>query len=277
MTTIKTEVQPDVFYPLLSLPIAEGAARAAGAMIRRNYRRLRTINSAELLETTNKASENIIARTLRAAYPGSQVASEEGIQLPITPQHDNLTWWIDPLDGEANFAHGVPRFSVSVACINNQTKEILLGIVYDPMTDECFCAVRGNGATVNGEPIKVSRTETLNEALVASGFPVGPRTEDNNTAEWSAFVPRCQGIVSMESTALDMCYVATGRFDVYWESELAIWDAIAGILIVEEAGGRVTDYTGEPVKLDVPIRLLATNRTLHAESLEVLASAHKTN
>lgn len=273
MTTTKTEPQPQVFYPLLSLPIAEGAARAAGALIRRNYRRLRSADSHELLEQTNQASENIIARTLRAAYPGSHVASEEGIQLPITPQHDNLTWWLDPLDGESNFAHGVPRFSVSVACLNNQTNEILLGIVYDPMMDECFCAVRGNGATCNGEPIKVSRTETLTDALVASGFPIGPRTENNNTAEWSAFVPRCQGIVSMESTALDMCYVAAGRFDMYWESDLAIWDIAAGALIVEESGGRLTDYSGNPVELNAPVHVLATNRTLHAESIEVLASA----
>lgn len=273
MTTTNLETRPEVFYPLLSLPIAEGAARAAGALIRRNYRRLRNADSKTLLEQTNQASENIIARTLRAAYPGSQVASEEGIQLPITPQHDNLTWWIDPLDGESNFAHGVPRFSVSVACINNQTNEILLGVVYDPMADECFCAVRGNGATCNGEPIQVSRTETLSDSLVASGFPIGPRTENNNIAEWSAFVPRCQGIVSMESTALDMCYVASGRFDVYWESELAIWDITAGVLIVEEAGGRVTDYAGKPVELTLPVHVLASNRTLHAEAIETLATA----
>ena len=273
MTTTEIETQPQVFYPLLSLPIAEGAARAAGALIRRNFRRLRSADGKELMEQTNLASENIIARTLRAAYPGSHVASEEGIQLPVTPQHDNLTWWIDPLDGEVNFAHGVPRFSVSIACINNRTNEILIGVVYDPIADECFCAVKGNGATVNGEPIKVSRTETLGESLVASGFPAGPRTEHNNVAEWSAFVPLVQDIVSMESTALDMCYVAAGRFDIYWESELAVWDVMAGLLVVEEAGGRVTDYSGQPVALNAPVQVLATNRTLHANAVETLALA----
>jgi myo-inositol-1(or 4)-monophosphatase len=264
--------QPDVFYPLLALPIVEGAARAAGAAIRRQFHRPRSTNAQEVLEATNRLSENFLARNLRAAYPGSRIASEEGIQVPITPQHDNLTWWIDPLDGEFNFVHGVPRFGVSVACVDDQG-EVLVGVVYDPMLDECYTAVTGHGATLNGEPIKVSRTAVMREAMVASGFPIGPQTR--NLAEWSAFLPHCQGIVSMEATALDLCYVAAGRFDVYWEAELQTWDVAAAMLIITEAGGRVSDYSGATFSLSTPTSILATNRTLHAEALSILASAVK--
>lgn len=265
-----TAQSPEVFYPLLALPIVEGAVRAAGAAIRRQFRRARNSHAGELLNTTNSTSENIIARNLRAAYPGSRTASEEGIKLPVTAQHDNLTWWIDPLDGETNFLHGIPRFGVSVACVNDK-QEVLVGVVYDPMLDECFTAVAGHGAALNGEPIKVSRTDTLAEAMVASGFPVGP--EARNLREWAAFMPRVQGIVSMESSALDLCYVATGRFDVYWESDLKTWDVAAAALIIAEAGGRTSDFAGDAFDLQNPSNILASNRTLHAAALDVLANA----
>jgi myo-inositol-1(or 4)-monophosphatase len=265
-----TSSQPEVFYPLLALPILEGAVRAAGAAVRRNFKRARTLPPQEALALSNQISESIVARNLRAAYPGSRMVSEQGLQLPVTPKHDNLTWWIDALDGEFNFLHGVPRFSVSAAC-TNEAGEILLGVVYDPIADECFTAVKENGAMLNGEPIQVSRTDLLRDAMAASGFPTGVENT-TNLREWNAVAPQVQGIVSMESTALDLCYVAAGRFDVFWEADLDTWDVAAAILIITEAGGRVSTYQGAELDLKAPTHVLATNRTLHTEAVKILSA-----
>lgn len=180
----------------------------------------------------------------------------------------SLTWWVDPLDGTYNFVHGVPRFSVSIGCVD-ANGDVLLGVVYDPMFEECFCAVRGGGATCNGEPMRVSRAIALRESLAASGFPADLRASHNNTAEWSAFVPRCQGMARMGSAALDLCYVASGRFDLYWEFGLAAWDMCAGVLIVQEAGGQVTDYLDQPFDVRKRGGLLASNSLVHDEALSI--------
>lgn len=260
-------------YPLeLMLHIAEGAARAAGAVLHRKYdlpRNVRDKNLNDLVTDADQESEALCRAVLRAAFPDHNIAGEEeGVEIknPAMP-----TWWIDPLDGTYNFVHGVPRFSVSIACLapNNQ---VLVGAVCDPMFGETFTAAAGRGAFCNGKPIQVSAVHQLRSALVASGFPANLRTTDNNTAEWTAFVSKTQGMARMGSAALDLSYVACGRFDVYWEYGLAAWDMSAGVLLVREAGGTVTDYEGNLFDLHKRGGLLSSNGLLHSEAVAVLQS-----
>lgn len=265
----------------LAAQIAEGAARAAGAMIRRAFDQPRNVSDKgvnDLVTATDVASERLLTHMMHTAFPNWRVAGEEGARLaPTHDEGDNpLTWWIDPLDGTTNFVHSIPRFGVSLGAVDPQGN-VLVGVVYDPMRDDCFCAVRGDGATYNGAPIHVSSTAQLRGALAASGFPGDLRTTNNNTAEWAAFVSRCQGMARMGSAALDLSYVACGRFDVYWEYGLATWDMCAGVLIAQEAGGQVTDYAGQPFNVLKRGGLLATNGLLHAEALDVLNAVRKSD
>lgn len=258
----------------IALSVAEGAARAAGALAREAFRRPRPAEDKgvnDLVTATDRANEALIVGILRTAFPTHRIAGEEGTRITGAIPADAPTWWIDPIDGTYNFVHGVPRFTVSIGCVS-ATGEILLGVVYDPNMDECFTAIQGDGAFCNGVAISVSKTAQLRSALAASGFPSNLRTENNNTREWSAFVPRCQGMARMGSAALDLCYVASGRFDLYWEFGLATWDICAGVLIAREAGGRVTDYAGDAHNINGGGELLATNGLLHTEAVELLQS-----
>ncbi|HVO43026.1 MAG TPA: inositol monophosphatase family protein [Aggregatilineales bacterium] len=260
----------------LALDIAESAARAAGALIRRAYRLPRHIEDKgvnDLVTDTDRVSETLIVRLLQTALPTCNIAGEEKGMRPTQPDAP-LTWWIDPLDGTTNFVHGVPHFSVSIGAVDPQDN-ILAGVVYDPLFDECFRAGRGLGATCNGDPVHVSTRSRLSDSLAASGFPTDLRAEGNNTAEWSAFVPHCQGMSRMGSAALDLCYVAMGRFDLYWESGLATWDMLAGVAILQEAGGRVTRYGGEPLNIHQRGELVASNGLVHDEAMGVLASVRR--
>lgn len=260
----------------LALHVAEGAARAAGALIRRDYRlprdtRDKAVN--DLVTGTDVASEEIILGILRAAYPTYAINTEETGEY-AGEGADALTWWVDPLDGTYNFVHGVPRFSVSVALANHDG-EVLAGVVYDPLFDELFAALRGQGVTCNGEPIRVSDAVRLRDSLVASGFQSHLRAENNNRAEWSAMVERCQGVARMGSAALDLCYVACGRFDLYWEYGPTAIDRAAGVLMLLEAGGQLTDVEGNPFHAVESPSILASNGRIHEEALGVLSAARK--
>jgi myo-inositol-1(or 4)-monophosphatase len=260
----------------LMLSVAEGAARSAGALLREAYWKPRKVTDKgvnDLVTESDVASEKKIVSLLHAAFPTMNIHGEEGAHVTGTAPY---TWWIDPLDGTYNFVHSVPRFSVSIACVD-EMGEVIVGVVYDPMFDECFCAVKDGGATRNGETIGVSQAAALRDSLAASGFPADLRTTDNNTQEWAAFVPRCQGMCRMGSAALDLCYVATGRFDLYWEYGLATWDMGAGVLIAREAGGQVTDYTGQLFNVIQSGGLLASNGHVHAEALSVFASVRQSS
>ncbi len=265
--------QQNVSLDVLSA-VAEGAARAAGAILRHDYRLPREVRYKsfnDMVTRTDVASEELILKLLRTAFPTQRIVSEE------TGTHegsgeDGLNWWVDPLDGTYNFVHGVPRFSVSIACTDADGK-VLVGVVYDPMFDELFSAVRGQGATCNRVPIHVSSAPDLQHALAASGFSGDLRPTNNNRAEWSAFVGRCQGMARMGSCALDLCYVACGRFDLYWEYGPTAIDRAAGALIVLEAGGRLSDVPGNPYHaIDSP-STFASNGLVHEEALAVLAQA----
>ena len=257
----------------LAANVAEGAARAAGALIRRDFKRPRNVRDKginDLVTETDVASENLIVGILQAAFPNHAIMAEE--KGSYTDHDSDYTWWIDPLDCTTNFVHGVPRVGVSIGCVDRGASP-LVAVVYDPLFDECFRAVKGGGAFCDGYPIAVSNAQRLQDSLAASGFPGDLRKTNNNAPEWSAFVERCQGMARMGSSALDMAYVASGRFDLYWEfAEPPLLDRIAGMLIVHEAGGRVTNCDGKPFNFLEDTCILASNGAVHDEALGVLAS-----
>lgn len=249
-------------------------AQAAGAILRDHATRPRHADHkaalVDLVTEADRASEAFILQRLQTTFPQHQVVGEEGSNYqPVDA--NGYRWYIDPLDGTTNFAHGLPHFSISMALTNADGWPIV-GIVYDPMRDECFAATKGGGATLNGQSVHVSSTERLAGSVVASGFPYDKWTDpENNAAQWGHFVVRSQGVRRMGSAALDLAYVGAGRFDGYWEQKLQRWDVLAGILVVLEAGGTVTDYAGDPSGITVARpRLVASNGLIHAEMLDVL-------
>lgn len=250
--------------------LAERLARAAGAIQRERYETafsVRTKSAAiDLVTEVDHACEALIVEGLSAERPGDAILAEEG----GGEDHPDARWrWvIDPLDGTMNFAHGYPRFCVSIGVECQGRAEV--GVVYDPLLDELFAAVRGEGATRNGRPIRVSDEHQLGRALLATGFAYDVhRSEDDNVDHFAHFVKRARGLRRDGSAALDLCYVASGRLDGYWELKLHPWDVAAGNLIVEEAGGRTSDFAGGPSRGDGR-ETVASNGHLHAAMIEVL-------
>jgi len=224
--------------------LAIRAAKDAGGVIRDGFERPHDTSMKgrrELVTETDKASENTILEHLRAECPDDLVIAEESApELAESPR----VWIVDPLDGTNNFAHGYPFFSVAIAI--EEEGELASGVVYDPLRDELFVAEKGRGASMNGEPIRVSRSGALLESLVATGFPYD-RTDDsgNNLANLNRFIVAVRGIRRGGSAELDLVYVARGRLDGFWEQGLKTWDVSAGGLIVREAGGAVTNFGGD--------------------------------
>ncbi len=253
------------------LSVAVEAARGAGTLLRDalgGTRRIRYKGSpTNLVTEMDQRAESLIVGRLRQAFPDHAILAEEsGAQ----PGRSDYRWLIDPLDGTTNYAHGVPVFAVSVAL--ERAGEVVLGVAYDPNLDECFLAERGGGATLNGQAIHVSETPTLDESLLATGFPNDIRTaSQTNLPEYSALSLRTRGVRRIGSAVLDLCYVAAGRFDGYWELRLGPWDMAAGGLIVQEAGGRLTDVRGGTWRLEGP-GVLASNGRIHAAVLDALAA-----
>lgn len=214
------------------------------------------------------ASEHLIREAIASHYPRHQVLGEEG---GLAEGASDYRWVVDPLDGTTNFAHGYPVFAVSIAL--EHQGEIIVGVVYDPMRDELFAAERGAGATLNRRPIRVSTTAELTRSLLSTGFPYDIRTASlNNLDHWRNFAMNAQALRRIGSAALDLCYVACGRFDGFWELNLGAWDSAAGALIVEEAGGVVTGFAGQPFSIYKP-ELLASNGLIHDRMQQVLAMA----
>jgi myo-inositol-1(or 4)-monophosphatase len=202
----------------------------------------------DLVTDTDRAVEALIVERLQRAFPDHLIVGEEGStgRQPARPAEDRYAWYVDPLDGTTNFAHGHPQFAVSLALARGA--ELLLGVVLDPLRDELFAAVQGGGATLNGEPIHVSAVAELEQALLATGLPYDRRARLDFYLEFiKVAVRQAQGIRRAGSAALDLCYLACGRFDAYWEWKLGPWDHAAGALIVREAGGWVTDM-GRPLR-----------------------------
>ena len=219
-----------------------------------------------LVTEADLRAEETVIRTIKEAYPTHQILSEEqGLQATQTTP---FKWIIDPLDGTTNFAHGFPMYNVSIGLEHEGTG--IIGVVYDPTRKEMFVGQKGRGATLNGTPVHVSGVPKLGEALLVTGFAYDVHTvSDNNLKEFCQFTLRARGIRRTGTAALDLCYVACGRLDGFWELKLNPWDTAAGKLIVEEAGGRVTNYKGEPFSI-YEKDIVASNGLIHDEMTDIL-------
>ena len=220
---------------------------------------------ANLVTIADKKSEELIISGILGRYPGHSILAEES---GVTQPGASVKWVIDPVDGTTNFAHGYPFYCVSIGVEENG--EIVCGTVYDPVRDEMFSAGRGQGAYCNGERLQVSKVEQLSQALLITGFPYNFRESlDTVIDQFRKFLVASQAVRRGGSAALDLCYVAAGRLDGFWELNLQPWDTAAGRIILEEAGGRVTNFEGNTSSI-YEKQILATNGRVHEEMLAVL-------
>ncbi len=267
-----------MLLPEQLLPDLAAIVRGAGDIILRHFAAPIPISDrkstrSDIVTAADTEAEAFIVRELLARFPDHHIVGEEGggqgAPAAAAPYH----WFVDPIDGTVNFAAKLPHFCTSIA-LATPDRQPLLGVVYDPTRRELFTAVAGRGAQLNGQPVRVTQTATLNDAVVSTGFPYDKHTNpDNNLREWAAFLQHIRGERRLGSAALDLCYVAAGRLDGYWEKDLKPWDAMAGMLIAREAGGTVTDYAGgaDPQRLDRG-RYVASNGRIHDAMLAVLRS-----
>lgn len=226
-------------------------------------------NSTDLVTQADIESERLILDAIRATFPDHAILSEESGESKAEGIGDpEYRWLVDPLDGTTNFAHGLPGFAVALAL--EKFGRLILSVTYDPLRDELFTAQVGRSACLNGQPIHVSSAPTLQKSLVSTGFAYIRATTDlNNLAEFSRVMPRVQGIRRLGSAALDMAYLACGRLDAYWEYHLSPWDWAGGALLVQEAGGAVTNMQGHPWRIG-DTGLVASNGLIHDELLATL-------
>lgn len=215
----------------------------------------------DLVTETDRASEQLIVSRLRAAFPTHSIVAEEGGGQRAASEY---TWYVDPLDGTTNFAHGFPVYNVTLAL--ERAGELLCGVIIDPTRDDVFSAEAGGGAYLNGQPIRVSEVATLEDALVATGFPSRKRHQNVNVHFYYQLAMLTHGVRRAGAAALDLAYVACGRLDLFWEFSLNPWDMAAGVLLVREAGGRVSGMHGEPFSLRGK-HLLADNGLVHDETV----------
>ena len=257
------------------MSVAWEAATAAGTLIREHWQKPKSIDykgAIDLVTSVDRQSEQRIVELLRNHFPDHSILAEEETNWVGTEGRHR--WIIDPLDGTTNFAHSYPQFSVSIAL--ECDGEVILGLVYDPLHGECFKAVKGEGATLNGNPIRTSAVKELDKALLATGFPYDQREKaDFYLSIFKAFMTRSQGIRRNGSAALDLCYVACGRIDGFWELKLRPWDTAAAALIVEEAGGRLSELSGKKFSIWGE-ETLASNGAIHDEMVSVATAAVNT-
>jgi myo-inositol-1(or 4)-monophosphatase len=255
------------------LEVARGAALEAGRMLRSGLDERREVSYkgvVDLVTNFDHRAQELIFDRLAAAFPDHGFLAEEGLNRG---GQGEFRWVFDPLDGTTNFAHRFPVFTVSIA-LEHQGR-IILGVVYDPMRDEMFQAVEGEGALLNGRRVRVSAVDDLNRSLLATGFPYDLRESPvNNIAHFNRFLARAQAIRRCGSAAMDICYVACGRFDGFWELKLKPWDHAAGALIVREAGGRVSDFGGGEFEIN-SLESLASNGLIHQAMIRVLGLGKK--
>jgi myo-inositol-1(or 4)-monophosphatase len=220
-----------------------------------------------LVTEADLASEELIIERIKSYYPKHSILAEEAGNAVVIGGENKWKWVIDPLDGTTNFAHGYPCFCVTMALEHDA--EIVIGVTFDPTRDEMFAAERGRGATLNGKPIRVSETEDLSEALIVTGFPYDFKRRADFARHLTEFLLQSRGVRRDGSAAIDMAYVACGRFDGFWEEGLNPWDMAAGSLLIEEAGGQVTGYDNSRFSIYRP-PIAASNGLIHSQMLNVL-------
>jgi myo-inositol-1(or 4)-monophosphatase len=254
------------------LSVAWDAANSAGEIIRASWHQPKSIDykgAIDLVTSVDRETERSIVELIRRNFPSHSILAEE--ETNVESKENEYRWIIDPLDGTTNFAHGYPQVSISVALEHGG--QPILGLVYDPLRRECFRAVKGQGATLNGSPIQISTVKELDKALLATGFPYDRREKaDYYLSFFKAFLTRCQGIRRNGSAALDLCYAACGRIDGFWELKLRPWDTAAASLIVAEAGGTISDFSGNQFSI-WGNETLASNGLIHAEMLAALKAS----
>lgn len=247
------------------------AREAGGVLVDKLGRALQVSNKGaiDLVTEADLAAEKLIIERIRSHYPRHAVLAEEsGASEDNTGNSaGEWKWIIDPLDGTTNYAHGYPCFCVSIGVERGGKLE--LGVVYDPMRNEMFAAERGQGATLNERPMRVSGIEELSRAMLCTGFPYDVRERSDFARDFSNFTMHAQAVRRDGSAALDLAYVACGRFDGFWEDGLKPWDIAAGVLLIEEAGGSVTDFQGAPLDIYSP-RVLASNGLVHRSMIQVI-------
>jgi myo-inositol-1(or 4)-monophosphatase len=243
-------------------------AKDAGRLLQDKLGRVDSVEfkgAVDIVTEMDKRAEDLIVAAIMERFPDHGILAEEGAEVKSTSPH---RWIIDPLDGTTNYAHGFPFYCVSIGF---ETDGVMAaGVVYAPALDELFSAELGKGAFLNGERIHASKTAKLDTSLLATGFPYDIRTsKDNNLDHFGNFAVRVQAIRRAGAAAYDLCSVAAGRFDGFWEMKLKPWDVAAGVLMVREAGGVVTDFANGEFSMD-ECEVLATNNLIHAEMLAVL-------
>lgn len=253
----------------------ETLARQAGEILRAGYGRQNMVyhkGEIDLVTDLDHQSEDYLVGEIRRRFPGQRIITEESGALP---GEGGSLWYIDPLDGTVNFAHGIPLFTVSVGYA--EQGQVRLGAVYDPMRDECFTAEAGCGAWINGKPMHVSDAQTLDQSLLVTGFPYDIRTNPVNNLDLFVRFSLCsQGVRRLGSAAMDLCYVACGRLDGFWETRLSAWDVAAGGLIAHEAGATVTNLAGDPDYLSPPCSILAAAPAVHPQMLRLILDVSQT-
>lgn len=255
------------------LNFAINTAREAGRMLLERFgRHLQISNKGaiDLVTEADLAAEAFIIERIKSYYPRHQILAEESgaSETRFAGEGLDYRWIIDPLDGTTNYAHGYPCFCVSIAL--EHKGEITLGVICDPVRDELFAAERGAGATLNERRIHVSDVDDLSRALLCTGFPYNVREYADFARHFTNFIMHAQAVRRDGSAALDLAYLACGRFDGFWEEGLHPWDVAAGVLLIEEAGGRVSRYDNSPFNIYTP-PILASNALIHDEMIRVLA------
>lgn len=241
------------------LPHIRRIAQEAGDLLMSHFGKvdIEYKGEVDIVTKADRESETLIVGAIRKLWPGHDITGEEGTN---TKTGSDFRWYIDPLDGTTNFAHGYPVFCVSIALEHND--ERIAGVIYDPTRREMFAAEKGSGAELNGRPIRVSKVGELSESIVATGFPSQKRHRNPNIHFYHQITMKTHGIRRAGSAAMDLAYVACGRFDGYWELNLNSWDTAAGVLIVQEAGGVVTDFWNAPFNI-ASKEVLAGNPAIH--------------
>ncbi|MFW5772933.1 MAG: inositol monophosphatase family protein [Phototrophicaceae bacterium] len=223
----------------------------------------------DIVTEADRDTESFLVGAIQREFPAHHIVGEEGGGTGAPVESADYRWYIDPIDGTTNYVNRIPIFAVSLALTDHDMKP-LVSVVYNPAHGELYSAARGYGAALNGAPLRVTGVTELGSCVLGSGFPYDKYTnDDNNLAEWGRFLRRTRGLRRMGSASLDLCYVAAGRFDGYWESRLNPWDYLGGVLCVTEAGGTVSDYQGG-ADYHSTRQIIASNGHIHAQMIEVL-------